>query len=327
MSFRNSFSMWKQLKPPTLRRCGVLQRTSNRFGILRERFTRVCATAQSSSTVSKTYYDVLGVESSASVDDIKSAFRRQAKLVHPDVSKSADSEEEFKQLKEAYDTLSDAEQRAEYDDALQRAARRRSSRTSSSSRHVVIIEDDAWGFGGTTVVVEDVGGDSDDDDSDGEGDGLLEELEFMAWAAAPGNLKSSFQSSWQANARKRQRRARQQQQERAAMQAKLSQEDKVMLLQELHPQARAAAQQVFGSRLQSLGTLEELAEVMQAVLEVNAMGVEFEFVDDSGGGRSTTRGSRRQGGGASKSRRSSDRNSSGGRGDSTTSTGPRRRRM
>ncbi|GIL61047.1 hypothetical protein Vafri_15454 [Volvox africanus] len=144
--------------------------------------------------------------------------------------RQADSEEEFKQLKEAYDTLSDAEQRAEYDDALQRAARRRSSRTSSSSRHVVIIEDDPWGLGGATVVVENVGEDSDDDDSDGEGDGLLEELEFMAWAAAPGNLKSSFQSSWQANARKQQRRARQQQQEREAMQAKLSQEDKVRIV-------------------------------------------------------------------------------------------------
>ncbi|GIL90508.1 hypothetical protein Vretimale_17606 [Volvox reticuliferus] len=322
--------MWTQLKPPSLRRWGGLQRPPNRVGISRERFTRVYAAVQSSSTVKNTYYDILGVEATASVDDIKSAFRRQAKLVHPDVSKSVDSEEEFKQLKEAYDVLSDSEQRAEYDNALQRAARRRSSRNSSGSgsRHVVIIEEDPWGLGGATVVVEDFEEDSDDDDSDDEGDGFLEELEYMAWAATPGNLSSSFQSSWQANARKQRRRARQEQQERAAMQAKLSLEDKAMVLQELHPQARAAAQQVFGARLQSLNTLEELSEVMEAVMEMNAMGVEFEFVDDSGGGRSTTRGSRRQGfGSAAKSRRSSNKNSSGGRGGSKANTEARRRRM
>lgn len=61
------------------------------------------------------YYEILGVDKSASEADIKSAFRRLAKKYHPDVSKEPDAAEKFKEAQEAYAVLSDASKRAQYD--------------------------------------------------------------------------------------------------------------------------------------------------------------------------------------------------------------------
>jgi len=61
------------------------------------------------------YYEILGVPRNASIDEIKTAFRKLARQVHPDVSKAADAEERFKELNEAYGVLSDPEKRARYD--------------------------------------------------------------------------------------------------------------------------------------------------------------------------------------------------------------------
>jgi len=61
------------------------------------------------------YYEVLGVPRSASPEELKSAFRRLAREVHPDVNKAPDAEEKFKELNEAYAVLSDAEKRSIYD--------------------------------------------------------------------------------------------------------------------------------------------------------------------------------------------------------------------
>ena len=61
------------------------------------------------------YYEILGVERSASNDDLKAAFRRLARQYHPDVNKSPDAEERFKEINEAYAVLSDADRRAAYD--------------------------------------------------------------------------------------------------------------------------------------------------------------------------------------------------------------------
>jgi molecular chaperone DnaJ len=61
------------------------------------------------------YYEVLGVQRNATADDLKSAFRNLAREVHPDVNKSQDAEERFKQINEAYAVLSDPDKRAAYD--------------------------------------------------------------------------------------------------------------------------------------------------------------------------------------------------------------------
>lgn len=63
----------------------------------------------------KDYYKILGVERGASETDIKKAFRKLAHKYHPDVSKEKDAEAKFKDVNEAYQTLSDPEKRAAYD--------------------------------------------------------------------------------------------------------------------------------------------------------------------------------------------------------------------
>lgn len=60
----------------------------------------------------KDYYDILGVKRDASADDIKKAFRKLARKHHPD---AGGSEEKFKEINEAYEVLSDADKRKQYD--------------------------------------------------------------------------------------------------------------------------------------------------------------------------------------------------------------------
>lgn len=61
------------------------------------------------------HYQVLGVDREASAEDIKKAYRKLARQLHPDVNKDADAEEKFKQITHAYEVLSDPQQRANYD--------------------------------------------------------------------------------------------------------------------------------------------------------------------------------------------------------------------
>jgi curved DNA-binding protein len=63
----------------------------------------------------KDYYKILGIERDASKEDIKRAYRRLARKFHPDVSKEADAEARFKEMKEAYEVLKDPEKRSAYD--------------------------------------------------------------------------------------------------------------------------------------------------------------------------------------------------------------------
>jgi molecular chaperone DnaJ len=67
-------------------------------------------------TEKRDYYDVLGVERGAGLDDIKKAYRKMAVKYHPDKNPGdAEAEEKFKEAAEAYGVLSDEEKRARYD--------------------------------------------------------------------------------------------------------------------------------------------------------------------------------------------------------------------
>lgn len=61
------------------------------------------------------YYEVLGVDRSASKEDLKRAYRRMARRFHPDVNKDSGSDERFKEINEAYEVLSNDSTRASYD--------------------------------------------------------------------------------------------------------------------------------------------------------------------------------------------------------------------
>jgi molecular chaperone DnaJ len=72
-------------------------------------------TEESNMASKRDYYEVLGVHRSCTEDDLKSAYRRLAKQYHPDVNKSPDAEERFKEINEAYEVLCDPDKRAAYD--------------------------------------------------------------------------------------------------------------------------------------------------------------------------------------------------------------------
>ena len=91
------------------------------------------------------YYDVLGVDRAASDKEIRQAYRRLARLHHPDVNPGdKDSEQRFKQINEAYGVLSNAESRRKYDEF------------GDNWRHAERVGH--GGSGGTETFVWDVGG-------------------------------------------------------------------------------------------------------------------------------------------------------------------------
>lgn len=63
----------------------------------------------------KDYYATLGVNKNSSDDEIKSAYRQMAKKYHPDLNKTPEAAEKFKEINEAYSVLSDKTKRANYD--------------------------------------------------------------------------------------------------------------------------------------------------------------------------------------------------------------------
>jgi len=63
----------------------------------------------------KDYYKILGVDRKADDKTIKSAYRRLARKYHPDVAKTKDATDRFKEVSEAYEVLSDPEKRRRYD--------------------------------------------------------------------------------------------------------------------------------------------------------------------------------------------------------------------
>ena len=63
----------------------------------------------------KDYYEILGIKKDASDAEIKSAYRKLARKYHPDVNKTKDAEEKFKDINEAYEVLGDKQKRQRYD--------------------------------------------------------------------------------------------------------------------------------------------------------------------------------------------------------------------
>lgn len=61
------------------------------------------------------FYDRLGVSKDASQDEIKKAYRKMSKKYHPDINKEPGAEQKYKDVQEAYETLSDAQKRSAYD--------------------------------------------------------------------------------------------------------------------------------------------------------------------------------------------------------------------
>jgi molecular chaperone DnaJ len=61
------------------------------------------------------YYEVMGLDKSASAQEIKKAYRKLAKEWHPDHNKSPEAETKFKEIREAYDVLSDESKKSAYD--------------------------------------------------------------------------------------------------------------------------------------------------------------------------------------------------------------------
>jgi len=63
----------------------------------------------------KNYYDILGVDKKASEADIKKAYRKLVRQYHPDINDSPDADAKMGEINNAYETLKDAEKRAQYD--------------------------------------------------------------------------------------------------------------------------------------------------------------------------------------------------------------------
>ena len=76
---------------------------------------RIVQTEDDAMSDKRDYYEVLGVEKSASPSELKNSFRRLARKYHPDRSTEPDAEDRFKEIQEAYAVLSDEQKRAQYD--------------------------------------------------------------------------------------------------------------------------------------------------------------------------------------------------------------------
>uniref|UniRef100_A0A6G3MGB7 Chaperone protein DnaJ (Trinotate prediction) n=1 Tax=Henneguya salminicola TaxID=69463 RepID=A0A6G3MGB7_HENSL len=65
----------------------------------------------------KDFYSVLGVQRTATQDEIKKAYFKKVKEYHPDINKSPDASDNFRKVQEAYDTLSKPDRRTQYDES------------------------------------------------------------------------------------------------------------------------------------------------------------------------------------------------------------------
>jgi len=68
----------------------------------------------------KDHYAVLGIASDATDDEVRQAYRRKALQFHPDRNKASDAADRFRDVQEAYETLTESSRRQAYDDHRRR---------------------------------------------------------------------------------------------------------------------------------------------------------------------------------------------------------------
>ena len=107
--------------------------------------------------MAKNYYVTLGISRGANINQIKKAYRKVAKKVHPDTTQSIDAQA-FREAREAYETLTNENSRKQYDAKLQRqstpvraasvteAINQRRSRHSEIKRYASVIDEFFQGF-------------------------------------------------------------------------------------------------------------------------------------------------------------------------------------
>ncbi|XP_065880495.1 chaperone protein dnaJ 11, chloroplastic-like [Euphorbia lathyris] len=119
------------------------------------RVSAACANSTAERTSSRiaspgSLYEVLEIQNGASFGEIKSAYRKLARVLHPDVAAEGEKENrayEFMKIQEAYETLSDPEKRSEYDRSLFREARPMSSSPYMKSASAATVASYAAGSG------------------------------------------------------------------------------------------------------------------------------------------------------------------------------------
>ena len=108
----NNFNVTKKSSWTPQRGCNRGKLWQEKMKLARQKYCFIHTTKPSSK---RDHYDVLGVSKSASQADIKKAYYKLAKELHPDVNKEDGATEKFAELQDAYDTLSDPEKKQAYD--------------------------------------------------------------------------------------------------------------------------------------------------------------------------------------------------------------------